>query len=63
MKKYISLTLSLVMLLSLAACGGAASSAAQQANMNTDYMDPAATAALIDAQYAFCTDTVSSVWE
>lgn len=38
-------------------------SAAQQASMNTDYMDPAATAALIDAQYTFCTDTVSSIWE
>lgn len=38
-------------------------SAAQQASMNTDYMDPATTSELINAQYTFCTDTVSSIWE
>lgn len=37
--------------------------AATQASMNTEYMDPVATGNLLDAQYAFCTDTVSKIWE
>lgn len=36
--------------------------AAVKASVTTEYMDPAATAALLDAQYVFCTDTVSSIW-
>ena len=36
--------------------------AAVKASVTTEYMDPAATAALLDAQYTFCTDTVSSIW-
>ena len=37
--------------------------AAQQASMNTEYMAPAATGELLAAQYTFCTDTVSQIWE
>ena len=37
--------------------------AAVKASVTTEYMDPAATAALLDAQYVFCTDTVSSIWD
>ncbi len=36
--------------------------AAVKASVTTEYMDPATTAALLDAQYVFCTDTVSSIW-
>lgn len=36
--------------------------AAEQASMSTQYMDPAATADLLAAQYTFCTDTVSKIW-
>lgn len=37
--------------------------ASQQASMNTEYMDPAATGELLAAQYSFCTDTVTNIWE
>lgn len=37
--------------------------AAAQASMNTEYMDPAATGDLLAGQYTFCTDTVSKIWE
>lgn len=37
--------------------------AAEQASMNTEYMDPAETGELLAAQYTFCTDTVSQIWE
>ena len=37
--------------------------AAAQASMNTEYMDPTATGELLAAQYTFCTDTVSKIWE
>ena len=36
--------------------------AAAKAGVTTLYMDPAATAALLDAQYTFCTETVSTLW-
>ena len=36
--------------------------AAEKASVTTEYMDPAATAELLAAQYVFCTDTVSSIW-
>lgn len=36
--------------------------AAEKASVTTEYMDPAATAELLEAQYVFCTDTVSSIW-
>ena len=36
--------------------------AAEKAGVTTLYMDPAATAALLDAQYTFCTETVSGLW-
>ncbi len=37
--------------------------AAEKASMTTDYKDPAATAALLDAQHTFCVDTVASLWD
>lgn len=36
--------------------------AAEKAGVTTAYMDPAATAELLQSQYVFCTDTVSSLW-
>jgi tripartite-type tricarboxylate transporter receptor subunit TctC len=37
--------------------------AAEKASVTTNYMDPAALSDLLDAQYTFCTDTVSAIWD
>lgn len=36
--------------------------AAEKASVTTNYMNAADTAALLEAQYTFCTDTVSAIW-
>lgn len=37
--------------------------AATKANMTSDYLDPAQTGKLLQDQYTFCTDEVSSIWD
>lgn len=37
--------------------------AAEKASVTTQYMDPAETGALLEAQYTFCTDTVANLWD
>ena len=37
--------------------------AAEKASVTTEYMDPTELGALLEAQYKFCTETVSSIWD